>query len=123
MEVSKPLRFDSEKLWTFSHITCYFLYAKDTATGEDGKQTGFSNTQDLMSKRYFHQSESYLVSRLLFYSSVHSRIGSISSKKGDETMHREPLNQEIVNAFNFMIIPIVMAIVFFLVVHPYSSAS
>jgi hypothetical protein len=38
-------------------------------------------------------------------------------------MHREPLNQEIVNAFNFMIIPIVMAIVFFLVVHPYSGVS
>ena len=38
-------------------------------------------------------------------------------------MHREPLNQEIVNVFNFMIIPIVMAIVFFLAVHPYNSAS
>ncbi len=33
-------------------------------------------------------------------------------------MHRKPLNQELVNAFNFMIIPIVMAIVFFLVIHP-----
>jgi hypothetical protein len=36
-------------------------------------------------------------------------------------MHREPLNQEIMNACNFVIIPIVMAIVFFLVVHPYGS--
>jgi hypothetical protein len=38
-------------------------------------------------------------------------------------MQREPLNQTIVNAYNFMIIPIVMAIVFFLVVQPYSGAS
>jgi hypothetical protein len=38
-------------------------------------------------------------------------------------MHREPLNQEIVNASNFMIIPIVIAIVFFLVVQPHSDAS
>jgi hypothetical protein len=38
-------------------------------------------------------------------------------------MHREQLNQGEVNAFNFMVIPIVMAIVFFLVVHPYSGAS
>jgi hypothetical protein len=38
-------------------------------------------------------------------------------------MHREPLNQELVSAFNFMIIPIVMAIVFFLLVHPCNSAS
>lgn len=38
-------------------------------------------------------------------------------------MHREPLNQAIVNAYNFVIIPIVMAIVFFLVVHPYSGTS
>jgi hypothetical protein len=38
-------------------------------------------------------------------------------------MHREPLNLEIMNAFNFMIIPIVMAIVFFLIVHPDCSAS
>jgi hypothetical protein len=38
-------------------------------------------------------------------------------------MNREPLNQEIANALNFMIIPIVMAIVFFLVVHPYSGVS
>ena len=38
-------------------------------------------------------------------------------------MHRKPLNQELVNVFNFMIIPIVMAIVFFLVIHPYSGAS
>ncbi len=36
-------------------------------------------------------------------------------------MHREPLNQEIVNACNFMIMPIVMAIVLFLVVQPYSG--
>jgi len=38
-------------------------------------------------------------------------------------MHRNPLNQELVNASNFMIIPVVMAIVFFLIVHPFSSAS
>ena len=38
-------------------------------------------------------------------------------------MHREPLNQAIVNAYNLIIIPIVMAIVFFLVVHPYSGTS
>jgi hypothetical protein len=38
-------------------------------------------------------------------------------------MHREPLNQEITNAFNFMIIPIVVAIASFLIVHPYSCAS
>jgi hypothetical protein len=38
-------------------------------------------------------------------------------------MHRKSLNQELVNVFNFMIIPIVMAIVFFLVIHPYSGAS
>lgn len=38
-------------------------------------------------------------------------------------MHREPLNQGAVNAFNFMTILMVMAIVFFLAVHPYSSAS
>jgi hypothetical protein len=38
-------------------------------------------------------------------------------------MHREPLNQEIVNVFNFMIIPIVMAIVFFLVIQPSSGVS
>jgi hypothetical protein len=50
-------------------------------------------------------------------------MSSISSRKGDETMNREPLNQEIANALNFMIIPIVMAIVFFLVVHPYSGGS
>jgi hypothetical protein len=60
---------------------------------------------------------------LLFYSIVHSSIGSIASRKGDETMHRETLNQEIVNACNFMIMPIVMAIVLFLVVQPYSGTS
>ncbi len=38
-------------------------------------------------------------------------------------MHREPLNQEIVNACNFMIMPIVMAIVLFLVVQPYNGTS
>jgi hypothetical protein len=38
-------------------------------------------------------------------------------------MHRKPLNQELVDVFNFMIIPIVMAIVFFLVIHSYSGAS
>jgi len=38
-------------------------------------------------------------------------------------MHRKPLNQELVDVFNFMIIPIVMAIVFFLIIHPYSGAS
>ncbi len=38
-------------------------------------------------------------------------------------MQREPLNQEIVNVCNFMIMPIVMAIVLFLVVQPYSGAS
>jgi hypothetical protein len=37
-------------------------------------------------------------------------------------MHREPLNQEIINVFNFMIIPIVMVIVFFLIVQPNGSA-
>lgn len=37
-------------------------------------------------------------------------------------MHREPLNHEIINTFNFMIIPIVMAIVFFLIVQPYGNA-
>jgi len=56
-------------------------------------------------------------------SSVHSSIGSMSSKKGDETMHREPLNQEMLNTFNFMIIPIVVVIVFFLIVQPCSDAS
>ena len=38
-------------------------------------------------------------------------------------MLREPVNRGEVNGFNFMIIPIVMAIVFFLTVHPYNSAS
>lgn len=38
-------------------------------------------------------------------------------------MHREPLNQEIVNAFNLMIVPIVVAIVLFLVAHPFSGSS
>jgi hypothetical protein len=38
-------------------------------------------------------------------------------------MHRKPLNQEIVNVCNFMIMPIVMAIVFFLIVQPCSGAS
>jgi hypothetical protein len=38
-------------------------------------------------------------------------------------MHREPLNQEILNVLNFMIIPIVMAIIFFLVVQPCSGVS
>ena len=38
-------------------------------------------------------------------------------------MHREPLNQGEVNAFSLAIIPVVMAIVFFLSVHPYNSAS
>jgi hypothetical protein len=38
-------------------------------------------------------------------------------------MHRDPLNQEILNVFNFMIIPIVIAIVFFLVVQPCSDVS
>jgi hypothetical protein len=38
-------------------------------------------------------------------------------------MHREPLHQGEVTAFNLMIVPIVMAIVFFLAVHPFSSAS
>jgi len=38
-------------------------------------------------------------------------------------MNRESLNRGEANAFNFMIIPIVMAIVFFLAVHPYNSAS
>jgi hypothetical protein len=38
-------------------------------------------------------------------------------------MHREPPNQEMTNAFNFMIIPIVMAIVLFLIVQPYSNAA
>jgi hypothetical protein len=38
-------------------------------------------------------------------------------------MHREPLNQEITNTVNFMIIPIVMAIVLFLIVQPYSNAT
>jgi hypothetical protein len=38
-------------------------------------------------------------------------------------MHRNPLNQEFANAFNFIVVPIVVAIVFFLVVHPYSDAS
>jgi hypothetical protein len=38
-------------------------------------------------------------------------------------MHREALNQEIISVFNFMIIPIVMVIVFFLVVQPNGSAS
>jgi len=46
-----------------------------------------------------------------------------SLQKGDETMHREPLNQELVNVFNFMIIPLVMAIVLFLTVHPLSDAA
>ena len=38
-------------------------------------------------------------------------------------MHREALNEEILNASNFIIVLIVMAIVFFLIVHPYSGAS
>jgi hypothetical protein len=38
-------------------------------------------------------------------------------------MHREPLNQELVNVFNLMIIPIVMAIVLFLAIHPFSNAA
>ena len=38
-------------------------------------------------------------------------------------MHREPLNQEITSVFNFMIVPVVMAIVSFLIVQPYSGAS
>ena len=38
-------------------------------------------------------------------------------------MHRNPLGQEFVNGFNFFTIPILMAIVFFLLVHPYSNAS
>lgn len=37
-------------------------------------------------------------------------------------MHREALNQEIMNASNFMIVPIVVAIVYFLIVHPCNSA-
>ncbi|MBP1737831.1 MAG: hypothetical protein H6Q48_124 [Deltaproteobacteria bacterium] len=49
--------------------------------------------------------------------------GCNSLRKGDETMNRESLNRGEANAFNFMIIPIVMAIVFFLAVHPYNSAS
>ncbi len=36
-------------------------------------------------------------------------------------MHRESLNEEIMNTFNFMIIPIVVAIVFFLIGQPYSG--
>jgi hypothetical protein len=60
---------------------------------------------------------------LLFYKSVHLHFGAISSRKGGTAMHRKPLNQELVNVFNFMIIPMVMAIVFFLVVHPYSGVS
>ena len=38
-------------------------------------------------------------------------------------MHREPLNQEIVNAFSLMIVPIVVAIVLFLIAHPFSGSS
>ena len=38
-------------------------------------------------------------------------------------MHREPLNEKLVNTSNFVIIPIVMAIVLFLIVQPYSGAS
>lgn len=38
-------------------------------------------------------------------------------------MNRESLNRGEANAFNFVIIPIVMAIVFFLAVHPYNRAS
>jgi hypothetical protein len=38
-------------------------------------------------------------------------------------MHREPVNQGEMDVFNFMTILIVAAIVFFLAVHPYSSAS
>ena len=60
---------------------------------------------------------------MLFHNTVHLGIGAISSRKGGAMMNRKPLNQELVNVFNFMIIPIVMAIVFFLVVHPYSGAA
>jgi hypothetical protein len=38
-------------------------------------------------------------------------------------MNRELPNQEIMNAFNFLIIPIVMAIVLFLIVQPCSNAT
>jgi hypothetical protein len=38
-------------------------------------------------------------------------------------MHREPLNQELANAFNLMIVPVVMAIVLFLAFHPLNTAS
>jgi hypothetical protein len=48
-------------------------------------------------------------------------MDSISSKKGGETMNREQLNQGIMNTVNFLIIPIVMAIVLFLVVQPYAN--
>jgi len=36
-------------------------------------------------------------------------------------MNREQLNQGIMNTVNFLIIPIVMAIVLFLVVQPYAN--
>jgi len=38
-------------------------------------------------------------------------------------MHKKPLNQEVVNVFNFMAILIVGAIVFFLAAYPFNSGS
>jgi len=39
------------------------------------------------------------------------------------TMHRNPVNQELANDFNFVIIPIVMAIVLYLFIHPLNFGS
>jgi len=38
-------------------------------------------------------------------------------------MHRNPVNQELANDFNFVIIPIVMAIVLYLFIHPLNFGS
>jgi hypothetical protein len=38
-------------------------------------------------------------------------------------MHRTPLNQEVLNVFNFITVLIVVTIVFFLVVHPFNIGS
>jgi hypothetical protein len=102
-------------------LTCYILYAKDKSI-EEKKLRCFHNIPDLINKKIlfvgvvFGINVATLKDRALYY-------GCASLQKGAETMHREPLNQELVNVFNFMIIPIVMAIVFFLVVHPFSNAS